>query len=79
VDRNGPAGVAGDSGPQFADLLEAAGVDTVVELALPRADNLTARLSTTNEIRSLVGQVPSETQVADWIRQARELPRIVGY
>ncbi|MFN8619349.1 MAG: DUF4332 domain-containing protein [Chloroflexota bacterium] len=66
-------------GTQFADLLEAAGVDTVVELALRRPDNLTARLATTNEIRHLVRQVPSEAQVTDWIRQARELPRIVAY
>ena len=66
-------------GSQYADLLEAAGVDTVVELALRRPENLAARLATTNELRSLVRQVPTETQVADWVRQARELPRVVAY
>jgi predicted flap endonuclease-1-like 5' DNA nuclease len=66
-------------GTQYADLLEAAGVDTVVELALRRPENLVARLQTTNEIRSLVRQVPSEAQVADWIAQAKGLPRIVAY
>jgi len=66
-------------GPHFAELLEAAGVDTVVELGLRRPGNLVARLATTNEIRSLVGQVPAETQVTEGVRQARELPRIVTY
>jgi predicted flap endonuclease-1-like 5' DNA nuclease len=66
-------------GTQYADLLEAAGVDTVVELALRRPENLVARLQTTNEIRSLVRQVPTEAQVTDWIAQAKELPRIVAY
>ncbi len=66
-------------GTQYADLLEASGVDTVVELALRRPDNLAARLKTTNDIRSLVHQVPTEAQVADWVAQAKGLPRIVAY
>jgi predicted flap endonuclease-1-like 5' DNA nuclease len=66
-------------GSQYADLLEASGVDTVVELALRRPENLVNRLATTNELRNLVRQVPTEAQVADWVRQAKELPRIVAY
>jgi predicted flap endonuclease-1-like 5' DNA nuclease len=66
-------------GSQYADLLEAAGVDTVVELAQRRPDNLHARLVTTNELRSLVRQVPTRDQVEDWVNQAKDLPRIVAY
>ena len=36
-------------GPQFAEMLEAAGVDTVKELAQRRADNLAAKLEEINE------------------------------
>ncbi len=68
-------GVAG----QYADLLEAAGVDTVVELARRNAANLAAALAETNASRNLVNRVPSATEVADWVAQAKDLPRGVFY
>ena len=64
---------------QYADLLEEAGVDTVVELAGRRADNLAAKMAAINEEKNLVRKVPTESQVADWIAQAKELPRAVHY
>jgi hypothetical protein len=63
----------------YADLLEAAGVDTVVELAQRRPENLHARLLATNQMRSIVRQPPTIGQVESWVRHARELPRIVVY
>lgn len=62
---------------EYADLLEAAGVDSVPELAQRNAANLHARLMETNEEENLVRRVPSESEVADWIDQAQKLPRIV--
>jgi predicted flap endonuclease-1-like 5' DNA nuclease len=47
-------GIAGE----YAELLEAAGVDTVVELAGRRPDNLTAKLAEVNEEKKLVRRVP---------------------
>ncbi len=64
---------------EYSDLLEASGVDTVKELKMRRADNLTAKMAEVNETRKLVRQLPSEKQVSDWIEQAKTLPPIMTY
>ena len=64
---------------QYAELLEAAGVDTVPELAQRNAANLISALAETNEKKHLVRKLPSQDQVADWIKQAKKLPRVVTY
>lgn len=64
---------------QYADLLEFAGVDTVPELAQRNAENLAAKMAEVNEEKNLVRQVPSASQVADWVAQAKELPRAIHY
>ena len=66
-------------GSEYADLLEAAGVDTVLELAKRDAENLFAKLSQTNAEKNLVNRMPSQDQVAGWIKQAKSLPRAVEY
>lgn len=66
-------------GEEYADLLEAAGVDTVVELAKRNPANLYNSLKSTNDKKKLVRQLPSEKQVAGWIKQAKKLPRKVNY
>jgi predicted flap endonuclease-1-like 5' DNA nuclease len=68
-------GVAGE----YAELLEAAGVDTVAELAQRNATNLTKAMTDVNEAKKLVRRVPTETQVADWTAEAKTLPRKVTY
>lgn len=64
-------------GSEYADLLEAAGVDSVPELAQRNATNLQAKLFELHERRKLVRSVPSEAQVARWIEQAKRLERAV--
>jgi len=64
---------------EYSDLLEAAGVDTVKELKMRRADNLTAKMAEINAAKKLVRQLPSEKQVADWIEQAGKLPPMMTY
>ena len=64
---------------QYADLLECAGVDTVPELAQRNAENLHAAMAKVNDEKNLVRQIPSQTQVEDWVKQAKELPRVVNY
>ncbi|MDX2065769.1 MAG: DUF4332 domain-containing protein [Fimbriimonadaceae bacterium] len=66
-------------GPQFSELLEAAGVDSVAELAQRRADNLAAKLAEVNESKNLVNRVPSETEVQKFIDQAKDLPKAVTH
>lgn len=64
---------------EYADLLEAAGVDTVPELGKRNAGNLHAQLGEVNAKKKLTRQVPSEKQVANWIAQAKKLPRAIQY
>jgi predicted flap endonuclease-1-like 5' DNA nuclease len=66
-------------GPQYADLLEAAGVDTPKELASRNPDHLVETLTRTNNERHLVRQVPSASQVGTWITSAKKLKPIVQY
>lgn len=68
-------GVAGE----YAELLEAAGVDTVPELAQRNAANLHAKLTEVNESRQLVRRVASEAEVERWIAEAKTLERAVHY
>jgi predicted flap endonuclease-1-like 5' DNA nuclease len=66
-------------GEEYSDLLEEAGVDTVPELAQRNAENLYAKLAETNAAKKLVRRLPSQSQVADWVEQAKALPRVVTY
>jgi len=66
-------------GGEYALLLEAAGVDTVVELAGRNAENLTKKMEEVNVERKLVRRVPVLSQVSDWVAQAKELPRGIHY
>lgn len=66
-------------GEEYADLLEQAGVDTVPELAQRNAENLHAKMEEINETKNLVRRVPSQNEVADWVAQAKELPRVIEY
>lgn len=66
-------------GEEYADLLEAAGVDTVPELAQRNAANLHARLVEVNEERILVRRLPSSAEVGRWIDEAKSLPRALHY
>ncbi len=60
-------------------LLQAAGVDTVSELAKRNASNLQVKLREVNDAKKLTGKVPSERQVAAWIEAAKSLPKKVTY
>lgn len=66
-------------GEEYSDLLEAAGVDTVPELAQRKAENLYAKLVEVNEAKKLVRKLPTAAQVTDWVEQAKALPRIMTY
>jgi predicted flap endonuclease-1-like 5' DNA nuclease len=68
-------GVAG----QFSELLEAAGVDTVPELAQRNAENLQLALVKINEEKKLAKTTPSLSEVTNWIDEAKTLPKIVQH
>ncbi|PKO10739.1 MAG: DUF4332 domain-containing protein [Chloroflexi bacterium HGW-Chloroflexi-2] len=66
-------------GEEYSDLLEEAGVDTVPELAQRKPENLLLKLVEINEEKNLVRRLPVLSQVEDWVKQAKDLPRIVEY
>ena len=66
-------------GGEYSELLEAAGVDTVPELAQRNAANLTTTMATVNAEKKLVRSLPSEKQVTSWVAQAKELPRVISH
>jgi predicted flap endonuclease-1-like 5' DNA nuclease len=68
-------GIAGE----YAELLEAAGVDTVPELANRNAANLFKKMKEVNGAKELVRKLPGPAQVEEWVKVAGTLPRILEY
>ena len=66
-------------GPQFAELLEAAGVDTVKEFRHRVAENLQPNLEETNAQKNICGRVPAVAEIQKMIDQAKELEPKVSY
>nr|WP_288349564.1 DUF4332 domain-containing protein [uncultured Duncaniella sp.] len=64
---------------QFAELLEASGVDTVKEFRHRVAANLHPKLVEVNEAKNLCNRVPSVSDLEKMIEQAKELEPVVTY
>jgi len=65
-------------GPEYSDLLVAAGVGSPAELAQRNAAHLATTLQEVVAARpGIVRRVPSRSEVAGWIERAKSLPRIV--
>jgi len=64
---------------EYSDLLEEAGVDTVVELAQRNPENLHEKLLAVNAEKKLVRRDPSLKEVQSWVEQAKNLPRMITY
>jgi predicted flap endonuclease-1-like 5' DNA nuclease len=66
-------------GPQFAELLEAAGVDTVKELSHRVPANLVAKMEEVNAEKKLVGRVPAVKEVEKMVAEAKTMPAVMTY
>ena len=66
-------------GGEYADLLEEAGVDTIPELANRKPENLLAKMTEVNAAKKLVRKLPVLNQVEDWVKQAKDLERVIKY
>ena len=66
-------------GSEYSELLQAAGVDTVKELRNRRPDNLATKMKEVNNSKKLTRAVPSETTVAKWVAQAKEMDPAVTH
>ena len=66
-------------GSEYADLLEASGVDSCAELAQRNPANLATTMAEANAARPLVRRLPAAEVVAGWIEQAQALPKVVTH
>lgn len=66
-------------GSEYADLLEFSGVDTVPELANRKPENLLAKMTEVNTAKKLVRKLPTLSQLEDWVKEAKALPKIITY
>jgi len=64
---------------EYAELLQAAGVDTVKELKYRNPGNLAKAMADANKRRKLVRLLPSEKVVTRWIENAKKLPLKISY
>ncbi len=66
-------------GQEYADLLEEAGVDTVIELAQRNPANLHKRMIEVNDQKALVRRTPYASEVESWVEQAKQMRRAIYY
>ncbi len=66
-------------GKQFAELLKAAGVDTIKEFRTRNAANLAAKVAEVNEARNLAKSTPVESQLQGWIDAAKEMEPLITH
>ncbi|MGE0056478.1 MAG: DUF4332 domain-containing protein [Dehalococcoidia bacterium] len=66
-------------GSEFSDLLEAAGVDTVKELATRVPANLQAKMSEVNEAKKLTRRTPNLPEVEKWVAEAKTMEAMVTH
>lgn len=66
-------------GPQFSELLEAAGVDTVKELRNRNAANLAQKMAEVQKAKKITRAAPAESQVTRWVEEAKKLDPMVTY
>lgn len=66
-------------GPEYADLLESAGVDSPAELAHRNPANLVETMAEANAARSLVRRLPTLAEVTAWIEESKTLPKVVEH
>jgi predicted RecB family nuclease len=64
---------------EYAELLQAAGVDTVKELKYRNPGKLAKAMADANKKRKMVRLLPSEKLVCRWIESAQKLPLKITY
>lgn len=66
-------------GRQYAEVLHAAGVDTIKELRTRNAGNLATAMKEANDEKNLANACPSESVVQDWIDKAKEMDPLITH
>lgn len=66
-------------GPQYAEFFEAAGVDTVRELAHRVPENLVAKLEEVNAANPMTKRIPALKEVKRYVKEAQQLEPMLEY
>ncbi|MGR8947747.1 MAG: DUF4332 domain-containing protein [Gammaproteobacteria bacterium] len=66
-------------GKQYAEILHAAGVDTIKELRTRNAGNLAEAMKKINDEKNLANANASESSVQDWIDKAKEMEPLITH
>ncbi len=66
-------------GKQYAELLEASGVDTVKELRNRNAANLAEKMTEVNTEKKLCKSNPSESMTTEWVEQAKKMEPLITH
>jgi predicted flap endonuclease-1-like 5' DNA nuclease len=66
-------------GPQYSELLEAAGVDTVKELRHRNAGNLAAKMKEVREEKRLTRVAPGASMIERWIAEAQRTEPLITH
>ncbi|GAB4565049.1 MAG: hypothetical protein Fur0017_01490 [Anaerolineales bacterium] len=66
-------------GGQYSDLLEAAGVDTVMELGKRKPEDLLEAMAKANVKLNKVNQMPGLSNIKAWVKHAKSLKRVIEY
>ncbi len=66
-------------GGQYAELLHAAGVDTIKELRTRNAENLASKMDEVNQAKNLANACPSAAVVQSWIDSAKETDPLITH
>jgi hypothetical protein len=64
---------------EYAELLQAAGVDTVKDLKYRNPGNLAKAMAEANRKRKMVSMLPSKKVVGNWIKNAKTLELMIRY
>ena len=65
--------------PDWAELLEACGVDTVKEIKHRAPDNLLAKMTEVNAEKRLAPTLPTIELVTSWVEQSKAVPPLLTY
>ena len=66
-------------GEDYTLLLEAAGVNTILELSQRDPEELTVSIAFINQEKDLVRRQPSLAVVKRWVKEAKKLPQLIEY
>ena len=66
-------------GRQYAEVLHAAGVDTIKELRTRNAENLAAKMKEVNDEKNLANACPSQSVVQGWIDKATDMDPLITH